>query len=149
MRFKALKIQDIMTPDPVCCTPDTGLGSVAQLMCHNDCGEIPVVDNQMDKKPVGVITDRDITCRAVAEGKNPFELRAGDCMTTPCITVTPDMSIEECVEVMEIHKIRRVVVIDPTGRICGIVAQADIAKHGAERQTARVVKEVSEQHANS
>ena len=62
--------RDVMTPNPVCCTPATTLDQVAQLMADNDCGEIPVIDTA--ERPIGVITDRDIVCRVVAEGKNPM-----------------------------------------------------------------------------
>jgi len=78
-------------------------------------------------QPVGVITDRDIICRAVALGKNPLELTARDCMTSPVVTVTPDASIEQCAEVMETHRLRRIPVVDAAGSCCGIVSQADVA----------------------
>ena len=93
-------------------------------------------------KPVGIVTDRDICCRTVAEGKNPLEMRAGDCMSSPCVTVTPEMSVEDCCRMME-EKIRRVPVVDERDACCGIVAQADIARHAPEQETAEVVKEVS------
>jgi CBS domain-containing protein len=63
------KARDVMTPDPACCTPGMSVDEVAQLMIHNDCGEIPVIDT--DDRLIGVVTDRDIVCRVVAEGKNP------------------------------------------------------------------------------
>ena len=75
-----MHVKDIMTPDPAVCTPDTGLPAVAQMMVDNDCGEIPVVENMRNRLPVGVITDRDITCRTVARGLNPLEMIASDCM---------------------------------------------------------------------
>ena len=83
------KVKEIMTEKPACCTSHTSLQAVAKMMCDNDCGEIPVVDDLETLKPVGVITDRDITCRAVAVGKNANELTASDSMTSHCITVTP------------------------------------------------------------
>src|SRR5438876_726323 len=78
------------------CISETTLQEVAQMMIDHDCGEIPVVENQKTKLPIGVITDRDIVCRTVARGLNPLDLAVGDCMSKPCVTVTPDMSIEEC-----------------------------------------------------
>jgi CBS domain-containing protein len=139
-----MEVKDIMTPDPACCTPDTTLQRVAELMVENDCGEIPVVENAASMRPVGVVTDRDITCRAVAKGLNPLTLTASDCMTTPAVTVTPDTSLDECCRVLEEHQIRRVPVVDENGSCCGIVALADIAKHAKKRETAEVVREVSE-----
>ncbi|PYS78494.1 MAG: CBS domain-containing protein [Acidobacteria bacterium] len=116
-----------MTPDPTCCTPDTTLQRVAEMMVEHDCGEIPVVDNVASMLPVGVITDRDITCRTVAKGLNPLTLTVADCMTTPCVTVTPDTSLAECCRILEENQIRRVPVVDAGGTCCGIVALADIA----------------------
>ena len=139
-----MEVKDIMTPDPACCTPDTTLQRVAEMMVENDCGEIPVVENIASMKPVGVITDRDIVCRTVAKGLNPLSLTVSECMTTPCVTVTPDMPLDECCRVLEENQIRRVPVVDADGACCGIVALADIAKHAKTRDTAEVVKEVSE-----
>ena len=144
-----MEVKDIMTPDPACCTPDTSLQRVAELMVENDCGEIPVIENAANMKPIGVVTDRDITCRTVAKGLNPLTLTASDCMTTPCITVTPDTSLDECCRVLEEKQIRRVPVVDASGSCCGIVALADIAKHAKQGETGEVVREVSEPSASA
>lgn len=139
-----MQVRDIMTRNPACCTADTNLQEVAMLMVEHDCGETPVVDGKKSMKLVGVITDRDITIRTVAEGKNPLEMTAGDCMSTPCVTVTQEMSVDECCKVMEENQVRRVPVVDDKGSCCGIVAQADIAQHATRQETAEVVKGVSQ-----
>ena len=139
-----MQVKEVMTADPACCTPETALQEVAQLMIDHDCGEIPVVDNKETKRPIGVITDRDIVCRTVAQGLNPLDLSVADCMTAPCVTVTPEMSVGQCTWIMEDKKIRRVPVVDADGGCCGIVALADIALRGKTGVTAEVVKEVSE-----
>ena len=123
------------------CGPDTPLPEVARLMVEHDCGEIPVVD--ADKRPIGVVTDRDITCRTVAEGKNPLELTARDCMSSPVVTVTPETSVDDCCKAMEENQVRRVPVVDESGACCGMVSQADVAQRGSKEETAEVVKEVS------
>jgi CBS domain-containing protein len=133
--------RDVMTPDPACCTSDTTLDRVAKLMLQNDCGEIPVVDAA--EKPVGVITDRDIVCRVVAEGKNPVAHTAEQYMTRPVVTVRADASLDEVVSTKEKHQIRRVPVVDERGCCAGIIAQADVASSGAEREVAHLVREVS------
>jgi CBS domain-containing protein len=138
-----MKVSEIMTKDPACCTPDTGLQEVAQMMVDSDCGCIPVVDGKDSKMPIGMITDRDITCRVVATGQNPLDLTAQDAMTTTVVSVTPDTSIEECCNLMEESQIRRVAVVDENGACCGIIAQADIATNASESKTAEVVQEVS------
>ncbi|MGI8836547.1 MAG: CBS domain-containing protein [Pyrinomonadaceae bacterium] len=139
-----MQVKDIMTPDPACATPDTTLQRVAELMVQNDCGEIPIVGNMASMVPVGVITDRDITCRTVAKGLNPLVMRVMDCMSQPALTVVPDMTIEACCSVMEDAQIRRVVVVDASGACVGIVAQADIARHASKNDAGEVVREVSE-----
>lgn len=138
-----MNVKDIMTKDPACCTAETGLQEVAQIMVDHDCGCVPVVDSEESKIPVGMITDRDITTRVVAEGKNPLDLTAADAMTATVVSVTPETSIEECCSVMESSQIRRVAVVDANGSCCGIVAQADIATNAPAFETAEVVQEVS------
>lgn len=137
-----MRVRDIMSKNVACCAPETSLREVARMMVENDCGEIPVVN--ASRVPIGVVTDRDITCRAVAEGKNPLLMDAGDCMTAPCVTVTPETSLDECCETLESNQIRRVPVVDETGACCGMVSQADIALHAPKTETAEVVKKVSE-----
>lgn len=144
-----MQVKDVMTPDPACCTADSSLREVAKLMVDHDCGEIPVVESKGTKQPIGVITDRDIVVRSVAKGNNPLDLTAADCMSKPCVTVTPEMSIEECGNILETNKIRRVPVVDQSGDVCGIVAVADIALRAGGNVTTEVVKEVSEPGASA
>lgn len=144
-----MNVKDVMTPDPACCTAETSLQEVAKLMVDHDCGEIPVVESKGTKKPIGVITDRDIVVRSVAKGNNPLDLTAVDCMSKPCVTVTPEMSIEECGNILETNKIRRVPVVDEAGDVCGIIAVADIALRAGGNVTSEVVKEVSEPGASA
>src|SRR5581483_10552042 len=139
-----MQVREIMSRALVCCWPETPLRDVAQLMVDFDCGEIPVVDHDA-RRPLGVVTDRDITCRAVAQGRNPLELSASDCMTSPAVTVTPDMAVEDVCRMMETHKIRRVPVIDQGGSCCGMVAQADLARRVGDQQVGRVVEVVSQE----
>ncbi|MGX2039973.1 CBS domain-containing protein [Methylocaldum sp. MU1018] len=139
-----MEVREIMTPNPVCCTPNTHLEAVARLMVRHDCGEIPVVDSEDSMRLVGVVTDRDIVCRTLAQGKNPLSMTAGDCMSAPCVTVTPETSIEDCCQVMERHRIRRVPVADRNQSCCGMVSQADIARRAPTEQTAEVLREVSQ-----
>ncbi len=138
-----MNVKDIMTGNPACCTTDNTLQEAAKMMNDNDCGCIPVVEDNEAKKPIGVITDRDICCRTVAEGKNPLDLTVGDVMTSSVETVNPNTSVEDCCNLMEEKQIRRVVVVDDMGGCCGIVAQADIAINATENKTAEVVQEVS------
>ena len=131
-----------MTANPQCCSADTPLNEVARLMVECDCGEIPVVDNT--KKLVGVVTDRDIVCRAVAKDLNTAAVKAEEVMTCPVISVSEDCTLDDVLAKMEEHQIRRVpVFVDGTGCICGIISQADVALHAQEEETGEMVKEVS------
>jgi CBS domain-containing protein len=133
-----------MTETPACCGADTSLQQVARLMIEHDCGAIPVIEGRDRAKPVGIITDRDITCRAVAMGKNPLELTARDCMSSPVCTIEPSADVNECCDSLEQNQVRRILVVDSDGCCCGIVSQADVARHASSRKTAEVVKEVSQ-----
>ncbi|MDX6288737.1 MAG: hypothetical protein QOH42_536 [Blastocatellia bacterium] len=139
-----MQVREIMTSDPACCTADTPLPEVGRMMIDNDCGEIPVVENRSSNIPIGVVTDRDIVCRTVANGINPVELTAADCMSKPIVTVTPDTSVEECCRIMEAKRIRRVPVVDERGACVGIVSLADIALQADKRVAGEIVTEVSE-----
>ena len=138
-----MTVSTVMTENPACCTPNTSLTDVAKLMVENDCGEIPVVEDMQTRKLAGVITDRDIATRVVAQGKNSAEARASDCMSTPAVSVTADTSLDDCCEVMETNKIRRVPVVDQKGGVIGIVSLADVVRSANAQTTASVVKEVS------
>ena len=133
--------KDVMTPEPQCCSPETPLNEVANLMVEADCGEIPVVD--ASNRLIGVVTDRDIVCRIVAKGKNPSSCSAQDAMTQPVVAVLADTTLDEIVAVMEENQIRRVPVVDAAGCCCGIVAQADVAMVARESEVGEMVREVS------
>jgi CBS domain-containing protein len=117
-----MQIKEIMTNAPTCCAPDTTLDKVARLMLEHDCGEIPVCDGT---KLVGVITDRDIACRAFAKRKNPLETPVSGIMTKKLFTVTEDENVDDAAELMEEHQVRRLPVTRD-GKIVGIVSQADL-----------------------
>lgn len=133
--------RNIMTSEPVRCSPTTTLDQVARLMAQHDCGEIPVVDS--GDRPIGVITDRDIVCRVVADGKNPLAYTAGQFMSQPVVTVDVNAPLDTVRSTMERHQIRRVPVVDQHGTCVGIIAQADIARTDAASEVGELVREVS------
>jgi CBS domain-containing protein len=133
--------RDVMTADPARCSAQTSLDEVAKLMVHNDCGEIPIVD--IADQPIGVVTDRDIVVRVVAEGKNPSAHTAESCMSHPVITVQADAPLDEVLLTMEKYQVRRVPVVDHQGCCTGIIAQADVARATREREVGHLVQEVS------
>ena len=135
-----MNVEEIMTRDPECCAEDAAVEEVARIMAEQDCGEVPVCRGGI---PIGVITDRDITLRTTAKGRNPLELRVRDCMSAPCVTIPEGSSIEECLSTMQEYRVRRVPVVDSHGVCVGIVSQADIAKHCSPEMTAELVEAVS------
>jgi CBS domain-containing protein len=122
-----MKARDLMTPDPAQVTPTDSLQRVSQLMLEHDCGCIPVVQNGDQRSLVGVVTDRDIAVRAVAEGR-PASTPIGEIMTPNPDCVSPDDELDKVEKLMSDRQIRRVVVVDDTGECVGIIAQADLAR---------------------
>jgi len=110
-------------------------------MVQQNCGEIPVVDTT--DQLIGVVTDRDIVCRVVAEGKNPMAYTAETCMSDPVVTVRDDLPIDDVVATMQKHQIRRVPVVDARDVCVGIISQADVSWTGSSREVADLVREVS------
>lgn len=136
-----MELNTVMTANPACCGRETSLKEVARLMADNDCGMIPVVDQQ--GMPLGTITDRDIAVRAVAKGGDMNNCCAGDYMSEPVRTVSQDSTLADCCAAMESAQLRRMPVVDSQGRVVGVVAQADIALNSSPSTTAEVVQEIS------
>jgi CBS domain-containing protein len=122
-----MKVRDLMTPDPAQVTPSDSIQRVSQLMAEHDCGCIPVVKAADQRSLIGVVTDRDIAIRAVAEGR-PVTTPIGDIMTQNPDSVNPNDDIEHVEKLMSDRQIRRVVVVDDSGECVGIIAQADLAR---------------------
>jgi CBS domain-containing protein len=112
-------------------------------MADADFGSIPVVGDD-GCHLVGIVTDRDIVLRSIAQNKDPMNMRAGDVMSRQVFSVGPDTDLDELCRLMEEHQVRRVPVVDDNGACIGIVAQADIARRAPEDATAEVVKDISQ-----
>jgi CBS domain-containing protein len=121
-----IRAWQIMTEDPTAVTADTTLAVAAQLMRELDVGVIPVVDDDEGGRLVGVITDRDMVVRALADGKDG-KATVGDHMTAEVTTVAPGDSVHDVLDVMKHERVRRVPVTDADGRLVGIISQADLA----------------------
>lgn len=139
-----MQASDIMTTNPRYCSPRDSLQGVAKIMRDADIGEIPVVDEQ--KKPVGVITDRDIVVRCVAEGESLDTCLVDTYMTAPAVSLPEDASVEDIANAMAKEAIRRIPITDKQGKLCGIVAQADLEYSAARSQKEKVSKSVSVPH---
>jgi CBS domain-containing protein len=136
-------IKDVMAPRVVAVTSVTFLPEAAQIMKEEDVGALPVV--QEDGKLMGIVTDRDITVRAVAEGRAIDRTQVAEVFTAEdLVTVTPEMSLEDAEELMAEHQVRRLPVVEEgTNKLVGIVAQADIAQKTSKFKAANVVAEIS------
>jgi CBS domain-containing protein len=123
-----MRARDIMTGNPVVVTPDESIALAAALMRDLDVGFLPVVNNRMRMRLEGVITDRDMVIRCASQGHAPV-CRIREHMTADGLhTVRPDADIDEVIELMGSAHVRRIPVIEPEGRMVGIITQTDIAR---------------------
>jgi CBS domain-containing protein len=137
--------RELMTDNPVCCLPGDTVERAAQLMKREDIGPVPVVENEQTKKLVGIVTDRDLAIKVVAEGRDPRQVTVEEVMTRDLVTCKPEDNLQQALDVMASYQVRRIPVVTNDGRIVGIISQADIATRlGAPRETAEVVEEISQ-----
>jgi CBS domain-containing protein len=136
----AKSVRDAMTDDPRSIGAAESVVEAARLMRDEHIGSLPVTE---DKRLVGVITDRDITTRVVAEGAVPDTMSVGDVYSRDLISVEPNNDLEEALQLMARHQVRRLPVVE-NGRLVGMVAQADIALKENEKRTGQLVGAISE-----
>ena len=139
------KSSEVMTRDPICCLSTDTASKAAQLMRVVDVGSIPVVEDEQTLKLVGIVTDRDLAIRVVADGRSANLTRVADVMSHEIITCRANDDVQKAVDAMSLHQLRRIPVIDDDHRIVGIISQADIATR-VERseEIAEMVKEISQ-----
>lgn len=113
----------------------------AKLMKGEDAGIAPIVE---DGRLVGVVTDRDIVVRVIAEGRDPHETKVEDIASQNLVTVDPQQGLDEALRLMAHHQVRRLPVVEEDGKLVGIVAQADVARHAEAARTGEVVEQISE-----
>lgn len=136
---------DIMTKNPACCLCDESVVRAAKLMKDQNVGSIPVVENRLTRILVGIVTDRDLALKVVAEGRNPETVKVEDVMTRGIITCHADDDLQMALDAMSDHQLRRIPIVDHENRILGIIAQADVATQiDQPEKTASVVKEISQ-----
>ena len=137
-----MRAQEIMTDDPACCTPNDTVERAAKLMADVDCGCLPVVSDMESKEIVGVVTDRDLACRCLGEGKGA-ETQVSEVMSANPSCCTPESDIDEVERIMAERQVRRVPVVDENNCCVGMIAQADLAR--ADRESSRDVRRTVEQ----
>jgi CBS domain-containing protein len=133
------QIKDVMTSNPTTCEPQASVVDAAKVMAQEDVGSIPIVEAD---RLVGVVTDRDIVIRVVAEGREPQSATVGDVASRDLVTASPDDDLDRALELMAENQVRRLPVVEGD-KLVGIVAQRDIALQGADRETGQVVEQIS------
>lgn len=135
-------VRDIMTTDARCINEDASLTDAAAMMRDLDVGSLPICGN--DDRLKGIITDRDIVIRCIAEGGDPTSKRVSELAQGALVTVGADDDIDAALDAMKAHQIRRLPVLEDK-RLVGIVSQADIARKLEAERTGRVVDAISQQ----
>jgi CBS domain-containing protein len=135
----AKNIKEVMTTGVKACEPTATVVEAAKLMAQEDVGPTPIVE---DGRLVGIVTDRDIVVKAVAQGKDVNSTKIGDIASRDLVTISPDMDMNDALELMAENQVRRLPVVEGD-RLVGIVAQADIARIGRDKKTGEVVEEIS------
>ena len=137
-----MQVKDIMTPNPECVTPEDSIQDAARRMRNLDVGPLPICDND---RLAGMITDRDIVVRAVAEGRNPQTTKVGEVMTGEVIYCFEDQDVREAARTMQERQVRRLIVLNRDKRLVGIVALGDLATEtGDAPKSGEVLQDVSE-----
>jgi CBS domain-containing protein len=132
-----------MTRDPACVVPSDTVVRAAQLMKGEDIGPVLVVKDKSERKLVGIVTDRDITLKVVAGGKDPNSVRVKEVMTSDPVTCMPDDDLSNALKLMKGEQVRRIPIVDDSDRVVGIIAQADVARKLDEAEAGEVVSDVS------
>jgi CBS domain-containing protein len=133
-------VQEAMTSNPTTVSPDTAAREAAQIMKSEDTGIVPIVEGE---RLVGVITDRDLTLKIVAEGRSA-DTPVAELASKDLVTIDPQQSLEEAARLMAEHQVRRLPVVEEDGRLVGILSQKDLADAGHDTLTGEVVERISQ-----
>ena len=133
-------IRDVMTSNPCSIDAEKSVAYAAKMMKEEDVGLAPIVEGD---KLVGMLTDRDIAIRVVAEGRNPDQTKVREVASNQVVTIDPQQELDEALRIMAKHQVRRLPVVEEDGKLVGVVAQADIAREGDDSRTGELVEEIS------
>lgn len=135
---------EVMTKNPVCCLPNDSVLIAADMMKKENIGAIPVIENEQNRVLIGIVTDRDLALKVVAEGREGKATKVDQIMTRKVITCSISDDLQVALDAMSKHQLRRLPVVDEENKILGIIAQADIATRANEpEETAAMVKKIS------
>ena len=135
------EIRELMTQNPATLSTGSTIVDAAKLMRDKDTGIAPITDGD---RLVGVITDRDIAIEVVAQGMDPQTTKVDQVASQNLVTIDPQQDLDEALRLMAQHQVRRLPVVEEDGRLVGILAQADVARHADAERTGEVVEEISE-----
>jgi CBS domain-containing protein len=139
-----MKCSEVMTDNPVCCLPNDSVGQAARVMRREHIGPVPVVSDERTKEIIGIVTDRDLAIKVVAESRDPNRTTVGDVMTHTIVVCREDDDLTSAIAAMEEYQIRRIPVIDHGGHLVGIISRADVAPRVHQPKTpAAMIEEVS------
>jgi CBS domain-containing protein len=133
-------VREVMTSKLCSIDTDKTVAYAAKMMRDEDVGIAPIVEGD---RLVGVLTDRDVAVRVVAEGRDPEQVKATEVASRDLVTLDPQQDLEEALRLMGRHQVRRLPVVEEDGRLVGILAQADVAKKADEARTGEVVEQIS------
>jgi len=137
----AKRVADAMTQRVATVEPSQTVVEAARAMKDQDVGSLPVVE---DGTLIGIVTDRDIAMRVVAEGREGNATTIGEILSGELVTIALDQSLDEAIELMELHQVRRLPVVEDDGRLVGMIAQADVALEAKEKKAGELLQEVSQ-----
>ena len=135
-------VRDVMTSNPCTIDADKPVAYAAKMMRDEDVGLAPIVEGD---KLIGMLTDRDIAIRVVAEGRDPGHVTVKEVASKQVVTIDPQQDLDEALRIMAKHQVRRLPVVEEDGKLVGVVAQADVAREGDDAQTGELVEEISKQ----
>ena len=138
-------IRDVMTSNPCTIDAEKSVAYAAKMMRDEDVGLAPIVE---DDKLIGMLTDRDIAVRVAAEGRDPGQVKVRDVASSQLVTIDPQQDLDEALRIMAKHQVRRLAVVEEDGKLVGVVAQADVAREGDDKQTGELVEEISSRRLN-
>ena len=134
-------IRDVMTSNPCTIDAEKSVAYAAKMMLEEDVGLAPIVEGD---KLIGMLTDRDIAIRVVAEGRDPGQVTVSEVASKQVVTIDPQQDLDEALRIMAKHQVRRLPVVEEDGRLVGVVAQADVAREGDDKETGQLVQEISQ-----
>jgi CBS domain-containing protein len=143
------KCNEVMTKDLICCLPNDMVVKAAELMKRQNIGPILVIESEKTQKLVGLVTDRDLALKVVAEGRDANTTKVNKVMTHKLITCQAEDDLQKALDAMAEHQLRRIPIVDSDNKLLGIIAQADIAtRFNHPKKTGAMVKEISQANKN-